>query len=156
MQAPRLNRISMMGILAASLASGLWASARGQAREDPRPMPFVVEGYYRVKWGHSEEFLALYRKNHLPVLRKLQEEGRILRIEAEKPRYHAAEDSRWDYRVRLVFRDAEAAHDEAHEEATRKALYPDQDGLRREEARRFAILDAHWDVVVDPVNLDAK
>jgi hypothetical protein len=79
-----------------------------------------------------------------------------LKIEAEKPHYHAAEDARWDYRVRLVFRDAATAFDTAHEEEIKKAVYPDQNALRREESRRFEILDAHWDVVVDPVNLDAE
>lgn len=27
--------------------------------------PYVVEYYYKVKWGHFEEFLELYMKNHI-------------------------------------------------------------------------------------------
>jgi hypothetical protein len=30
--------------------------------------PYVVEYYYKAKWGHAEEFLALFKKNHYPVL----------------------------------------------------------------------------------------
>jgi EthD domain len=134
-------------------------SASGQGPEKPREskaLEFVVESYYRAQWGHAEEFLSLYKKNHLPVLRKLQEEGRIHRIEAAKPRYHSTEDSRWDYRVTLTFRDASAAHDPAREDAVKKQLYADQDTFRKEEQRRFEILDSHWDVVVDGVDLDAK
>jgi L-lysine 2,3-aminomutase len=116
----------------------------------------VVESYYQARWGYADEFLRLYKKNHLPILKKLQEEGRILRIDAAKPRYHATEDSRWDYRVTLTFRDAVAAHDPAHEEAVKRQLYPDQDALRKEEQRRFEILNSHWDVVIDGVDLDAK
>jgi hypothetical protein len=129
---------------------GLASSGEGKARE------FVVESYYQARWGYAEEFLRLYKKNHLPILKKLQEEGRILRIDAAKPRYHATEDSRWDYRVTLTFRDAVSAHDPAHEEAVKRQLYPDQDALRKEEQRRFEILGSHWDVVVDGVDLDAK
>jgi hypothetical protein len=32
------------------------------------------------------------------------------------------------------------------EEAIAKRLYPDQETFRKEEQRRFEILDAHWDV----------
>jgi hypothetical protein len=46
-----------------------------------------------------------------------------------------------------------AAHDPAREEAVKKQLYPDQGSLRREEQRRFEILDSRWDVVVDGVGL---
>jgi hypothetical protein len=142
-------------------ATGLWnlSTASGQGAKEsggPKAPPFVVEGYYRVKWGHADEFRRLYKKNHLPVLKKLRDEGRLLRIDAEEPRYHATEDGRWDYRVRLTFRDDAAAHDPSHEEEVRKQLYPDQDAFRREESRRFEILDSHWDVVVDAVDLDAK
>jgi hypothetical protein len=131
-------------------------SASGQGPENAakaKAGEFVVESYYKAKWGQADEFLRLYKKNHLPVLKKLKEEGRILRIEAVKPRYHATEDSRWDYRVTLTFRDSAVAHDPAREEAVKQQLYPDQDALRKEEQRRFEILDSHWDVVVDTVDL---
>jgi hypothetical protein len=52
-----------------------------------------------------------------------------------------------------MVRDSVAAHDHAREEAVKKQLYPDQDSLRRAEQRRFEILDSHWDVVVDSVDL---
>jgi len=29
--------------------------------------PFVVEYYYKAKWGHADEFLKLFKKNHYPV-----------------------------------------------------------------------------------------
>lgn len=94
------------------LAGRPLASGQGPEQSgDAKSREFVVESYYRAKWGQADEFLRLYKKNHLPVLKKLKEEGRILRIEAVKPRYHATEDSRWDYLVTLTFRDAAAAHD---------------------------------------------
>ena len=41
--------------------------------EDAR---YVVEYYYKVRWGHREELLSLFRKNHLPVLGREIEPGR--------------------------------------------------------------------------------
>ncbi len=116
----------------------------------------VVESYYRPKWGLAGEFIGLYKKNHLPVLKQLQAEGRIQSIVAVKPRYHATEDGRWDYRVTLTFRDAASAHDPGHEEAIKKQLFPDQKTYVAEEQRRFEILISHWDILVDDVDLDTK
>ena len=115
--------------------------------------PFAVEYYYKARWGFAEEFLALFRKNHWPVLQKQVESGRLVRVTAVKPRYHAAEEGRWDYRVTIVFRDVAAAFDAAAEEDLKRQLFPDQEAFRREEQRRFEILLAHWDVPVQDVEL---
>ena len=39
------------------------------------------------------------------------------------------------------------------EEAIVKRLYPDQATFQKEEQRRFEILDAHWDVPLNELNL---
>ena len=70
---------------------------------------FVVEYYYKVKWGHTDEFLRLFKKNHLPVLQEQIKSGRMTRVKVEKPRYHATEDARWDFRVTIVFKSAATA-----------------------------------------------
>jgi hypothetical protein len=157
-----LRSVGALAAILLTLYLGFWGrpSASGQELDKSgdanKARVFVVESYYRAKWGQAEEFLRLYKKNHLPILKKLKDEGRILRIEAMTPRYHATEEGRWDYRVTLTFRDSAAAHDPAHDEAVKRQLYPDQDALRKEEQRRFEILISHWDVVVDGVDLDGK
>lgn len=108
--------------------------------------PFVVEYYYKAKWGYADEFLSLFKKNHLPVLQKQVESGRILSIRIEKPRYHATEDARWDFRVTLTFKSAAVYHAPSGEDAIIRQLYPDQQTFKREEQRRFEILLAHWDI----------
>ncbi len=146
-------------LFALALGIGVFPLAFGRASEkaaDVKAAPVILECYYRAKWGFADEFFQLYKKNHLPVMRKLQEEGRILKIEIEKPRYHATEDSRWDYRVTLTFRDAASAHDPDHEKAIQRELYKDQDAFQKAEARRFEVLQSHWDVIVDAVDPDAK
>lgn len=122
--------------------------------QKPQEQPFVVEYYYKAKWGYADEFIRLFRKNHFPVLKKQIETGRILEVTGARPRYHATEDGRWDYRVTIVFKNVAAASDNSGEEAIIKQLYPDQETFRREEQRRFDILIAHWDVPIVPVALD--
>ena len=106
----------------------------------------MVEYYYKAKWGFADEFARLFQKNHLPILKKQIESGRLLEVKAEKPRYHATEDGRWDFRVTIVFRSASAAADASEESEIANGLFPDQDTFRREEQRRFETLLAHWDV----------
>ncbi len=120
----------------------------------PGDEPFAAEYYYKAKWGYADEFIRLFKKNHFPVLQKQVESGRILKVTAVKPRYHATEDGRWDYRVTIVFKNAAVANDSSGEEAIMKRLYPDQETFRREEQRRFEILLAHWDVPIVSVPLD--
>jgi hypothetical protein len=116
--------------------------------------PFTADYYYKAKWGYADEFISLFKKNHFPVLKKEMETGRILSVTAVKPRYHATEDGRWDYRVTIVFKNAAVANDSSGEEAIIKRLFPDQEAYKREEQRRFEILLAHWDVPVVGVPLD--
>src|SRR5512139_2090355 len=100
------RRPMLVSLLAATLTLGTGAAAPPPTADEP----FVIEYYYKVRWGHQEEFLALFRKNHLPILEKEKAMGRILEIRAVAPRYHGTEESRWDYRVTIVFASVAAAH----------------------------------------------
>ena len=116
--------------------------------------PFVVEYYYKTKWGHADEFLRLFKKNHYPLLKKEVEMGRMLKVWMDQPRYHTAEDGRWDYRVTIVFKNSTVANEPFEEDALKKQLWPDQPAYEREEQRRFEILDAHWDLPVKTLDLE--
>ncbi|MFM8740911.1 MAG: hypothetical protein ACKOC0_12005, partial [Cytophagales bacterium] len=52
---------------------------------------FTIENYYKAKWGYADEFLALYKKNHYPLLKKAIEKGDIVSFKLEKSRQHASE-----------------------------------------------------------------
>jgi hypothetical protein len=119
-------------------------------------LPFVVEYYYKAKWGHADEFLRLFKKNHYPLLKREVEMGRLLKVWMDQPRYHTTEDGRWDYRVTIVFKNATVANEPFDEAALQKQLFSDQESFQREEQRRFEILDAHWDLPVKTVGLEGK
>jgi hypothetical protein len=135
----------------------LTAMAFAQAPPAPDPeKPYVMEYYYKIHWGHQEEFLELFKKNHYPVLRKEIAQGRILSVRMDTPAFHMPEQERWDYRVSIVFRNAQAAYTPADEHALQLELFPDQATFRREEQRRFEILEAHWDLALSQIALDKK
>lgn len=108
--------------------------------------PYVVEYYYKVAWGHADEFLTLFLKNHQPLLLRQIKTGRVTAVRIEQPRYHGPEADRWDYRVTVTYASVAAEMDKSHEPRLMLEMYPDQDAFRKEEARRFEILLAHWDV----------
>jgi hypothetical protein len=116
--------------------------------------PFIIEYYYKAKWGHASEFVSLFRKNYYPILVKMREQGRILSIVTHAPRHHATEEGRWDYRVTVVWRDVVTAHENHHPEEIIAKLFPDLETYKREEQRRFEILIAHWDVLVEEKDRD--
>jgi hypothetical protein len=114
---------------------------------------FVVENYYKAKWGYADEFISLWKKNHYPLLKKALEKGDIVSITAEKPRYHSGEDTRWDFRVTLVFKNVELAFDPELTTPYKVQLYPDQEKLTKDEQHRFELLLAHWDVMSEKIEL---
>ena len=131
--------------------------AQGAPPQGSANQPYTMEYYYRVHWGHQQEFLQLFLKNHYPLLQKEVESGRILSVKIETPANHMTEDSRWDYRVTLTFRNSTlATTTNPDEPALIRQLWPDQPTFTREEQRRFEILLAHWDLPVSDVTPGKK
>jgi hypothetical protein len=141
---------------AVMLATG-FPRARAQSppshatRAIPESDPYVVEYYYKTSWGHADEWLRLFRKNHLPLLKALQAQGNITGLKMEKPRYHVTEDGRWDYRVTITWRSFADSNSPPEEQVLIRKMWPDQETYQREEQRRFEILIAHWDLPVAEV-----
>jgi len=121
--------------------------AQGAPPQGAPDQPYTMEYYYKVQWGHQQEFLQLFLKNHYPLLQKMVETGRMLSVKIEQPSNHMTEDSRWDFRVTIRFKNSTLATTaNPDEERFIKQLWPDQANYQREEQRRFEILLAHWDL----------
>jgi len=115
--------------------------------------PIQVLYFYRTRWGAHDEFVSLFRKNHGPILREQLADGRFTAVEMSTPRFHGDGRADWDVLVSITYRDWAAL--EAHTEAEIAArLFPDRETYQREEARRFELLEAHWDVPLDPRSLE--
>ncbi|HEY5254119.1 MAG TPA: hypothetical protein VIJ53_05680 [Acidobacteriaceae bacterium] len=123
--------------------------AQGAPPQGAANAPYTVEYYYKTQWGHQQEFLDLFLKNHFPLLRKIQQTGRITALKIETPANHMTEDARWDYRVTITYKNSTVATTaDPDEEGFIRQLYPKQAIYKREEQRRFEILLAHWDLPV--------
>ena len=128
------------------------ALAQGAPAQGGADQPYTIEYYYKVQWGHQQEFLSLFLKNHYPLLKKIQSTGRMVAVKIESPAYHTTEDGRWDYRVTITFNNSTLATTaNPDEDALIKQMWPDQETYKREEQRRFEILAAHWDLPVTDI-----
>ena len=144
-----MKRLSTPLLLLACAASLFGQGAPTQGSPDA---PYTVEYYYKVQWGHQQEFLKLFLKNHYPLLQKIVESGRMLSVKIEQPANHMTEDARWDYRVTIRFKNsALGTTANPDEERLIRQLWPDQAAYQREEQQRFAILLSHWDLPVTDI-----
>jgi hypothetical protein len=126
--------------------------AQGAPPQGAADQPYTMEYYYKIQWGHQQEFLNLFLRNHYPLLKKLVESGRMLSVRIETPANHMTEDARWDYRVTIQFKNSTVATTaNPDEERLIEELWPDQQTYKREEQRRFEILLAHWDLPVTDI-----
>jgi hypothetical protein len=107
----------------------------------------LVESHYKIAPGKADEWLERYSNQHLPVLKEMRHEGRILSITILRPFLHQG-GPEWDFKVILRFRDFEAMGDRYHEEAIERRLFPDWDQHRQDEQRRWEITLRHWDDIM--------
>jgi hypothetical protein len=146
------KRIACLAVLLFAALSAAPLMAQGAPPQGAADQPYTVEYYYKVQWGHQQEFLSLFLKNHWPLLKKIETTGRIVSLKIESPAYHTTEDGRWDYRVTIRFKNSTVATTaNPDEEGFIKELWPDQETYKREEQRRFEILLAHWDLPVTDI-----
>jgi hypothetical protein len=147
-----------VAILGALLTVPLSSSGIGHAPAVQVPPPGAAEMrtwyFYTVKWGFQDEFLDLFQRNHYPVLKARMEAGHYSSIRTYTPRYHGDGRADWTFAVELVERPGSTGLPTEAEIV--KRLYPDQVKFRREEQRRFEILEAHWDTPLSAVNFDTR
>ena len=117
--------------------------------------PIQVAYYYKVRWGFQQEFERLFLKNHYPLLQAQKKDGRIRGVSLYKPTFHGEGRADWTFLVVIEFASFTALGSPSNEEALARRLFPDQDAFKKEEQRRFEILDAHWDVPLTEVESPA-
>ena len=129
---------------------------RAQASSPTSEHPFVVEYYYKTKWGHADEFLKLFKKNHYPLLKKEIEMGRMVKVWMDQPRYHTTEDGRWDFRVTIVFKDATIANEPFDEDALKKIQTEPKNALVKQYQRLFEMESTDLTFQDEALNVVAK
>jgi hypothetical protein len=152
----RLRILMAAAILAAVALPGHPSAAQAPAAQSGSRTERTVWYFYRIKWGFQDEFVNLFQRNHYPVLKEEMKTGRIKDVRTFVPTYHGDGRADWTFAVVIVYRDTAAMMGPSNDAEIVKRLYPDSAKFAREEQRRFEILDAHWDVPLNEVDLETK
>ena len=142
---PCLRPLALLAALAAPALAGP-ALAQAQAAS---PKPVEVEWVYRVQYGHQDEWWRIFQKYQIAILDREKQLGYVVNYTVTRPGLHVSEDSRWDYRVVITYRDQDG---ETHEEEVAKALFPDTAARRAEENRRWELTANHWDLPIHEID----
>jgi len=144
-------RRTMIGFVFLALTlTGHAQAPAPQAAANPQK---TVWYFYRVKWGFQDEFTMLFARNHLPVLREEMKSGRIVSVKTYVPTYHGDGRADWTFAVVITYKDVATLVGPSGDEEIQRRLFPDRARFLKEEQRRFEILDAHWDVPLNEVDL---
>lgn len=152
-----MKRLLILVLLLTSIAA---AAAMPAAQTPPRqpaasaPPPRTTWYFYTVKWGFQDEFLDLFQRNHYPVLKARLDAGHYASIRTFTPTYHGDGRADWTFAVELVERAGSTGL--PTEQEIIKKLYPDIAKFRKEEQRRFELLEAHWDVPLNAVDFETR
>jgi hypothetical protein len=136
----------LLGMLAGASLPALKAQA-------PSGGERTVWYFYRVTWGSQDEFVELFKKNHYPVLKE-QMGSRLTKFRAYVPQFHGDGRADWTFATEIVFKSDAEFMGPSPEQAIVKRLFPDAAAFRKEEARRFEIVDAHWDIPLREVPME--
>lgn len=152
-----MKRIVALGVVLALAVFGTFAvvvvRAQAPASQSADKPERTTWYFYKVKWGYQDEFVQLFQRNHLPILREEMKSGRIKDVRTYVPTYHGDGRADWTFAVVITYRDVAAMTGPSQDAEIAKRLYPDQGKFQKEEQRRFEILEAHWDVPLNEVVL---
>ena len=112
--------------------------------------PYLVEWVYKVKWGFADEFWQIFKKYQIATLNREKELGYVTSYTVYRPGLHTGEDSRWEYRIVITYKNITSSQ---HGSEVEKQLFPDQAAMKRGENRRWELTEAHYDLpikIIDP------
>jgi hypothetical protein len=152
-----ISRAAWLAILTAALLLGFAVGAHAQSQSPSAgsanpsgEKPYLVEWVYKVKWGYADEFWQLFKKYQIATLNREKELGYVTSYTVYRPGLRAGEDSRWEYRIVITYKNISSSQ---HGSEVEKQLFPDQEALKRGENRRWELTEAHYDLpikIIDP------
>jgi hypothetical protein len=107
--------------------------------------PVTNAAYYRIAPGHIDEWLALYKKYHYPIMQYEIKQGLVKSETMYKRGVHELTPA-WDFFVVIVYRDLDAEVQVEKERAqVMKTVFPDKADFEAGDKKRWELTTEHWD-----------
>jgi hypothetical protein len=150
---PRFQQLAIAAIalviLLAAASPGRGQQAAASPTASATEKPYLVEWVYKVKWGYADEFWQLFKKYQIATLNREKELGYVTSYTVYRPGLHTGEDSRWEYRIVITYKNISSSGQGSEVE---KQLFPDQATMKREENRRWELTVAHYDLPIHTID----
>lgn len=107
--------------------------------------PEVHVDFYKLPPGRQDEWLALYKKSHFPLMKWELEHGEIISETVYTRAVHELSPS-WDIAIMIILPPAgQRKKPELTRAQLMRKIYPDLDEYVKEEKQRWALTLEHWD-----------
>jgi hypothetical protein len=143
--ATRVDRYAFIFLLAAFLLANV-STLKAQANNGTGDTQNVMAvDFYRVPPGHQDEWLALYKKWHYPIMQYQLAHGYVLSEKLYTRATHELEPS-WDFAIVIVSPPSgKGPKVELTRGALIRKLFPNLDEYVEGEKQRWSMTTAHWD-----------
>ncbi len=140
-----------LAALPSTLQSRAYAQAPIGAGEGQNVMSV---DFYKVPPGKQDDWLALYKKYHYPIMQYEKAHGAVISETVYTRAIHQISPS-WDFAIVIITPPADKM---PKEEYTRsqliRKLFPDIDDYVKGEKARWSLTLEHWDEKWTPVDID--
>jgi hypothetical protein len=58
------RRRDSLFLMLLAIGSTFWSLRSTAAEPESKEQPYVLESYYKARWGQADEFIRLFKKNH--------------------------------------------------------------------------------------------
>lgn len=140
-----------LALAVAALALAAPAAAQRNAAADA---PFILEHSYWLQPGTSGQFVAMFNRNKLPLLKRELAEGRIRWMRITQPRLRSADPTQPDLKLTIAWASPNVAFDDKDPARFVPGLFADAQARARAEAERERIVVRRADVPVQEVVID--
>jgi len=114
----------------------------------------VAVDFYKVPPGKQDEWLALYKKSHYPIMQYLKAHGQVISETVYTRAIHQVSPS-WDFAIVIVTPPAEKKpKSEYNRSQLIRKLFPDVDEYVKNEKARWSLTVEHWDESWTEVDID--
>jgi len=146
MKKPNRRLRTALAIAAAAAAGSTVAQAQSGTAA---AKPYREEWVFRIAYGHDGEWWKLFQKYQIAILDRERQLGLVTDYLVQKPRLHAANETRWDYRVIVTYPNYDAS---THGEEIERQLFDGDEAEARGEQRRWELTVNHWDLPIEHVD----
>ena len=139
----------LLALLAAACFLILPESGKSQTPIPASEKPYTEEWVYKIKYGFRDEWWKIFQQYQVVTLDKAQSLGYITEYSVYTPGLHTSEDSRWDFRVIIVYKNIVAS---THLSEVEKQLFGSSPTFKKDENRRWELTANHWDLPIHSVD----